>query len=709
MRARSWLCFVVVSLCVSACGGGNNGGGPGPIDAPPGGADAGVPDAVVPDAPGTANQVPVLELLAGSVGGPGNADGTGATARFGEPTAAAFDGAGNLYITDFINHTIRRATPGGAVTTLAGTAGASGSADGTGAAARFSGPSGIAVDSAGNVYVADLGNHTIRKITPDGAVTTFAGTAGARGNLDGVGAAAQFSFPLGLAVDHADNLYVADFANNEIRRITPAGEVTTFAGGAESGSNDGTTTDARFFEPEGVAIDPAGNVFVADSENHTIREITPDGLVSTLAGLPGVPGSADGTGHDARFNLPGRIAVDGAGNVYVPDTSNHTIRQVTAAGVVTTVAGRAGAIGSADGTGAAARFVGPSGVAIDGAGALFVNDESAIRKLTPDGAVTTFAGTAAEIGSTDGAGPDARFGDLGGLAVDSAGNTYVADTSNNTIRRIDVKATVATVAGTAGAFGSQDGTGTAARFDTPASVTVDGAGNVFIADFGNSTIRKLSTAGLVTTYAGVPGVFGSGDGAAGHFNGPNGLASDAAGNLFVTDFANETIRMIATTHRISTVAGTVGRFGSTDGAGGAALFSDPGGIAIDATGNLFVADTGNATVRKIAPAGVTTTLAGTAGVLGSADGTGAAASFLAPTGIAVDGAGNAYVADPASATIRRITPTGATTTLAGTAGVTGIVLGTTPQLAAPSGLAILGDSLVIGDGHAVLILRHVVR
>src|SRR5439155_440578 len=265
-----------------------------------------------------------------------------------------------------LNHTIRKITPAGAVTTLAGSAGQSGAADGAGSAARFYYPEGVAVDGAGNVYVADWGNYTIRKITSAGAVTTLAGSAGQSGTEDGTGTAARFDYPTGVAVDSAGNVYVADSYNNTIRKITPAGAVTTLTGSAgEFGSGDGIGRGARFNDPIGVAVDSAGNVYVADSNNHTIRKVTSAGAAATLAGSAGQMGSGDGTGTAARFNDPTGLAVDSDGNVYVSDTHNYTIRKITPAGVVTTLAGSAGQDGGVDGLGSAAQFDYPFGVAVD--------------------------------------------------------------------------------------------------------------------------------------------------------------------------------------------------------------------------------------------------------------------------------------------------------------------------------------------------------
>jgi sugar lactone lactonase YvrE len=308
-------------------------------------------------------------------------------AGLGSPEDVAVDAAGNLYISDNFNDTIVKITPAGVVSTLAGLKGSAGSADGTGSAALFDRPQGIAVDAGGNVYVADSNNFTIRKITPAGAVSTLAGTAGVAGSADGTGSAALFNRPRGVAVDGAGNVYVADTNSATIRVITPAGVVSTLAGLAGiGGSADGKGSAARFILPMGLTVDAAGNVYVADSGDvapgvslgNTIRVVTPAGVVSTLAGLSGVFGSADGTGSAASFSSPFDVAVDGAGNVYVCDTGNVTIRKVTPAGVVTTLAGLAGSLGSVDGTGSAARFFSPTGIGIDAAGNVYVAERGMV-------------------------------------------------------------------------------------------------------------------------------------------------------------------------------------------------------------------------------------------------------------------------------------------------------------------------------------------
>jgi serine/threonine protein kinase/sugar lactone lactonase YvrE len=325
------------------------------------------------------------------------------------------------------------------ITTLAGQVGIDGYADGAGNQAQFRLPNSVAVDSAGNVYVSDTANNTIRKITQNGVVSTLAGVSGSHGSADGIGGNARFWAPFSIAVDRSGYVYVADSGNNTIRKITPNGVVSTLAGLAgHPGSKDGIGTNARFRNPWGVAVDGMGNVFVADMSNDTIRKITPTGVVSTLAGQTGISGSLDGVGTSAQFNNPFAIAVDNADNIYVSDTANNTIRKITQNGVVGTLAGLSGRAGSSDGDGHDGRFCNPQGLAIDDKGNIYVADtgNNTIRKITPIGVVTTLAGLAGASGTTNRVGESARFNSPGGVAVDNAGNVYVADTNNHAVRKI---------------------------------------------------------------------------------------------------------------------------------------------------------------------------------------------------------------------------------------------------------------------------------
>jgi len=319
-------------------------------------------------------------------------------------------------------------------------------------------------------------------------IVTLAGQPGVGGYVDGTAAHAQFRLPNNLAADHAGNIYVADTANNVIRKISSTGVVSTFAGQAGThGTTDGPGNRALFWAPFGITVDDAGNVYVADTANNTIRKITPAGSVSTLAGSPGHPGKADGTGSAARFRNPWDVAVDHSGNVIVADMSNNTIRKITPGGEVTTLAGEAGMAGTADGFATNARFTDPFAVAVDSADTIYVSDSAnnTIRKITPTGTVITLAGLAGFAGNLDGRVTVARFWNPQGLAVDKAGNIYVADTGNNAVRKITPMGSVTTLPP---ASGTND-----LQLSSPGGVTVDDAGNVYVADTNNHCVRKIAS------------------------------------------------------------------------------------------------------------------------------------------------------------------------------------------------------------------------
>jgi sugar lactone lactonase YvrE len=488
-----------------------------------------------------------VSRVAGSpLGASGSMDGAGDAARFNSPWRLALGANGAIYVADRFNYTIRKIDAAGAVTTLAGAAGQSGSADGAGGAARFTSPSGIDVDAAGNVFVADF--VVVRKITAGGAVSTLAGSAGALGSSDGAGAAARFSGIQDLVIDAAGVIYVTD--NNTVRKISPAGAVTTLAGVAGEGSVNGALGAARFIAPADVVVAANGTMYVADADDHTIRKIATDGTVSTFAGASQSPGSANGAGSAARFQEPTGLAIDGAGNLYVADMRNHTI-----------------------------------------------------RKITPAGNVSTFAGTAGAAGATNGAGTAAKFSTPTGVAVDTAGNVYVADKGNRLVRKITPDGTVSTLAGQAGVVGDLvDGQGSAARFLAPADVAVDVQGNIWVADY--EAVRKITPAGLVDTVAGSwkgspSGGSADGNGSSAKFAELTGIATAPTGELYVVDNGNDTIRRVTTGGTVTTIAGRAKEYGAIDGRGASARFNLPQALTVNAAGQIFVADRWNAAVRKI--------------------------------------------------------------------------------------------------------------
>jgi sugar lactone lactonase YvrE len=648
-----------------------------------------------------------LEPLAGALGGGGNLDGIGGAARFGSPGDLVSDGAGNLYVADTGNHTIRKLVlTTGEVTTIAGSPGMQGEVDGIGAAARLTYPGHLALDGAGNLYIAE--NFVIRKmVLTTGEVTTLAGAAGVDGSTN--------DFVGGLAADTAGNLYVADPYQSTIRKVAlGTGQVMTFAGApGMKASVDDVGTNARFAGPYSLALDPSGQALYV-SDGHAVRKVVlTTAAVTTVATV------------DA-YN----VAPDGAGNVFVTDGDVIDKLDLTT-GQVTMVAGAAGIFGYSDGVGTMARFDAAGGMATDVAGNLYVADtfNSVIRKIVPATAhVTTIAGGMPSAGSADGSGSEARFFNPTGVASDGADTLYVADTLNFTIREIALSSgVVSTVAGAAGAGGSTDGVGANARFCAPTGLALTG-GHLFIADGEGSLntapappvlifsdeVRQLTVAnGQVTTLAGAndqaPSIDGIGPAA--RFQSPFGVAIDGQGNAYVADTGSDTIRKLVTaTGEVTTLAGAFGLAGSDDGIGSDARFNAPLGLALDPFGDLYVADTGNNTIRRVVvSSGTVTTIAGSPGVAGSADGFGTAARFAVPAGLALDGAGNLYVADENNATIRKIElRTGAVITWLGVPGQRGVRPGRWPAgLNYPKGVTVLPNgALIITDENAVLMAAH---
>jgi DNA-binding beta-propeller fold protein YncE len=609
-----------------------------------------------------------LSLLAGDLGGPGSRDGEAAGASFHSPAGLALDRAGNLIVADTYNATIRRITPEGRVTTLAGQSGQEGTRDGSGPEARFREPSGVAVDAAtGVIYVADAGNHAIRALAPDGQVTTFAGAAGQRGVADGAGAAARFDRPQGVAVGTDGTVYVADTNNQTIRRISAKdGTVTTLAGAAGLwGFQDGPGTSASFGAPWAVAVDAAQNLYVADTFNHAIRKITA-GMVTTVAGEHGEDGCLDGDVATARFNYPMGVLCLDDGTLLVCDSGNGRIR---------TLRGReVGTYGGVD------SLKSPEGMAMDPAGHLYVADTShhAIRRFDPGRAMTPWAG-----GPLEGR---RAFGEASKIVVDPiTGEGFVADGERGQLRRLSVEGRLRIL--------ELQG---ASALKGVGGLALDGQGTLFAANHSTGAILKITASGAVTTLAGPEGGMDCGE--PGSIVRPLDLALDSGGNLYVTDADDDTVKKVTPEGTVTCLAGTPGTPGHRDGRGEEAKFVMPSGIVVTTGDQIIVVDQGSHTIRKISPTGFVTTLAGKPGEPGGVDGVGDAARFNHPQGVAADAYGNLFVADSGNGAVRKITPEGLVTTVAGVLGQPGARMGPLPGgLSQPTSVAVTpaGDLLVV--------------
>ena len=596
-------------------------------------------------------------------GGPASA------AQLRQPGGVALDSAGNLYIADTLNSTIRKVSIDGTITTAAGNAYLVGfSGDGgqaTNAVLNY--PYSVAVDNSGNIYIADTNNNRVRKVDTTGIITTAAGYGGFGFSGDGSSApSAALEYPTGVAVDSSGNLYIADRINNRVRKVDTTGNINTVAGNGIFGySGDGGKAISAEMLPYGVAVDGAGNIYIADLQNARIRKVSTSGIVTTVAGNGTFGYTGDGGTATSAALAPYGIASDSAGNLYIADAYDNRIRKVSG-GNITTVAGNGTFEYSGDvGPAASAQLNFPSGVAADAAGNLYIADtyNNAVRQVSTTGAITTVAGTGAFGYFGDGgAATSAQLGQPSGLAVDRVGNLYIADTANSSIRKVSPAGTIFAVAGTGiSGYSGDGGAAASAQLNLPNGVAVDSAGNLYIADSNNHRIRKVSIDGIMTTVAGTgfAGYSGDGGGAlAAQLDQPSGIAVDSAGNLYIADTYNNVIRQVSAGGTITTVAGngTIGYFGDGGPARNAQL-NHPNGVAADRAGNLYIADSDNNSIREVTSAGIITTLAGN-GTLGySGDGGPAASAQLdLPNGVAVDGAGNVYIADALNNAVRLAQP-----------------------------------------------------
>lgn len=583
--------------------------------------------------------------LAGPTSGGGFVD--GGNARFSIPHGVAADFAGNVYVADTGNASIRRIAPDGTVSTLAGN-GRSGYADGVGAAARFWNPRGVDLAPDGALIVADTSNARIRRVAMDGTVTTIAGTS--RGTADGAPGVAQFLYPRAVAVDRAGTIYVADA--HAVRRIDSTG-VTTLAGRVDdAGRVDGPGITARFHQVSALTVGPDGMLYVADQWESLIRRVTLAGEVSTVISVPLQPTSL-------RFDAAGVLWIGGSGALYrlmpegtlmpapiqgdlepwtftglaahpfgglvLADAQHHAIRRLSFSGSLTTLAGSPVVSGIVSGQGSAARFLSPFSLAADSHGNVLVSGGDGIRKvassgfvtpvstdyaclglivdasdritcsvgteiwqLTPFGSATRLAGRGLERGLVDGQGSDARFGNAHGIAADAQGNIYVADVANHVVRRIDANGVVTTHAGTA-TPGIQDGTRDTAQFVFPYDVAVDPSGTLYVLDNAGSRLRRVGPDGTVVTLpcAGVANCF------------PSALrfARDVDGVFYVSSRFEHVIYRVAPGGAVEIVGGLPGAPGNVDGRGDQARFDGPVGLAVTPDGRLVVAAGGSHTIH----------------------------------------------------------------------------------------------------------------
>jgi sugar lactone lactonase YvrE len=617
---------------------------------------------------------PLISTLAG--GAMPSTPSPGASVSIPVSNGVAHDSSGNTYFTSPSLNAVFRADPSGALTRIAGT-GTSGYAGDGGAAlnAQLNAPNGVAVDTLGNLYIADSSNNVVRKVDGSGNIVTVVGNGSYGYSGDGgVATSAQLADPYGVAVDTSEDLYIADTYNNRIREVNAAGTITTVAGTGSYGysGDNGLAIGARLWFPNGVAVSAPGNLYIADTYNLRVRMVSRSGTITTVAGTGSYGFSGDGgAATSARLAYPNGVGVDASGNFYIGDTNNNRIRKVTAAGIITTVAGN-GSFGYTGDGGAATgtRLASPEGVAVDATGNLYITDSgnARVREVNAAGSITTLVGGAVNDGGLS------VFGLLNqpsGVTRDNAGNTYIADTNNNRVRKVAADGSIATVAGTGiSGFAGDGAAATLAELNAPMGLALDAAGDLYISDSNNSRIRKVDGSGNITTVAGngLHGYLGdSGAAISAQIGIPCGIALDSVGNLYISDISNSVIRKVATSGIISTVAGTGSNGYSGDGgAATSAKLYGPYDVAVDVAGNLYIADTNNLRIRMVSTSGIMTTVAGNGSFGSSGDGGAATSAQLAyPSGVAVDASGNLYIADSGNERVREVNAAGIITTVAG--------------------------------------------
>ena len=518
-------------------------------------------------------------------------------------------------------------------------------------------PDCAATDAAGNVYVCDLGNQIVVKIAIDGTATVVAGNGIRAGGYSGDGGpatSASLNRPIGVVVDRTGNLYIADFNNGRIRKVSPQGIITTVAGNGKCcySGDGGPATAAALNRPSSVALDGVGNLYFSDYSGNRVRKVTPGGVITTVAGNGQEGFSGDGgPATSAMLGGPSDMTLDAAGNLYIAEINRNGIRKVNLEGIISTVAGNHVSGFSGDGGPAtSASITAPEGIAVDGGGNLFIADFSnnRIRKVTPGGIISTVAGGGGSLGD-GGPATSAQVTNPMDVAVDAAGNLFIPDLGNRRLRRVSAGGTISTLAGNGQPrFSGDGGPATLAELEEPRHMALDAAGNLLIAEWSNFRVRKISPQGIISTVAGNGQRGGSGDGGpatAASLNTPSSVAVDSTGNLYIAEFHGGRVRKVNLLGTITLFAGGGGSLGDNGPATSAKLVS-PSGVAVDTAGNVFISDNGDHRVRKVSPAGTITTVAGNGQGSSSGDGGQAtAASINGPSGVALDAALNIYITE----------------------------------------------------------------
>ncbi|MGO8687251.1 MAG: NHL repeat-containing protein [Candidatus Dormibacteria bacterium] len=663
------------------------------------------------EGPACTAQVRDLCVVAGTT--PGRAT----SSELDRPYGVAVDAAGNLYIADSGRDVVERVTPSGRLSVVAGDGRVGKPTPGRATSSELEGPSGLAVDGSGNLYIADNGNNMVEKVTPSGTLSVAAGLGQAGGapnavaedadgnlfiasidsdEIEEVTASGQESVvagtdrpgaptpgpatssrlgePYGVAVDAAGNLYIADTDYNVVAKVTHSGTLSVVAGTGRSGLGapvPGPATSAALGLPEGLAVDAAGNLYIADFLAHVVEKVTPSGMLAVVAGTGTLGAPTPGPATSSDLGTPTAVAVDAAGDLYIADADNNVVEKVTPSGLLSVVAGTAKVGLPAPRPAIGSQLDEPGGVAVGADGNLYITDadRSVVEQVTPSGTLSVAAGSGRFGQPTPGPATSSDLDFPSAVAVDAVGDLYIADTANDVVERVSRSGTLSVVAGTGDPGKPTPGPATSSELGHPSGVAVDAAGNVYIADSGNDVIEKVTPSGTLSVVAGTgdPGKPTPGPATGSDLSDPLGVAVDAAGHVYIADTGNDVVEKVTTSGMLSVVAGTGDQGAPTPGPATNSHLSGPGGVTVDAAGNLYIADSGNGVVEKVTRSGVLSVVAGTGDAGAPTAGPATSSDLTSPWAVAVDAAGDIYITDSDNSVVEMVAESVGTSTPAGSA------------------------------------------
>ena len=606
-----------------------------------------------------------LSVLAGRRAynlGPGPAT----RASLDNPSGVAVDTHGDLFIADEYDNVVEKVTPAGRLSVVAGVARKSGPpTPGLATSSDLDSPSGVAVDAHGDLFIADQGNHVVEEVTPAGRLSVLAGDGQQGPPKPGPANSSKLYGPSGVAVDTHGDLFIADPVNQVVEEVTPAGRLSVVAGEGQLGSpTPGPANSSKLGSPYGVAVDN-GDLFIADEYDNVVEKVSPAGTLSVVAGVVGNGNGGPPTPGPARtseLDSPSGVAVDDHGDLFIADTDNQVVEEVTSAGRLAVAAGNVAQGPPTPGPATSSKLDTPSGVAVDAQGDLFIADwdNDVVEEVTPAGKLSVVAGDGRfDAPPTPGPADSSTLVPLG-VAVDAHGDLFIADYWNNVVEEVSPAGRLSIVAGDGNVGRPTLGPANSSRLDAPEGVAVDAHGDLFIADYWNNVVEEVSPAGRLSVVAG-DGQLGSptpGPATSSKLDNPSGVAVGTHGDLFIADRGNNVVEKVTASGTLSVVAGVVGNGNGgppTPGPARSSELDNPSGVAVDAHGDLFIADTDNQVVEEVTPAGRLSVVAGGTREGAPTPGPATRSGLSFPVGVAVDAHGDLFIADQGNNDVEKVT------------------------------------------------------